>query len=108
MCDCYTDRCKVCNEPHEMHLVDFETGQREVAVFCEEHMPNPPGDGVLWEHGPEEYEGPTVYISIPARKVYVQALTDNAVVYAGGNHPNRCSAHVVQAYGAVNLPKGYE
>lgn len=92
MCDCYTDKCKVCGEPVEMHLVDFATDQDEIEVYCEVHLPERRADGVLWEYADSPNER--------KKRVFVRWLTDNARQYASGNHPNAGEADV------VDVPKG--
>jgi len=78
MCDCYTDKCKVCGEPVDMHLEDFETSQDEIEVYCGLHMPDDRTDGVVWKYGD----------AVADKKVFVRWLTKNAKEHADGNHPN--------------------
>jgi hypothetical protein len=72
------DKCRVCGEQIEMHLVDFSTGQNEIEVYCEVHIPVDRKDGVVWRYGDGK----------PYRKAFVRWLTDNARKHADGNHPN--------------------
>jgi hypothetical protein len=86
MCDCYVDECKVCKEQIQMHLVDFSTGQDEVEVYCELHMPDNRTDGVVWSYGDGK----------PHRRAFVRWLTDNARNHADGNHPNYTDVDVAE------------
>jgi hypothetical protein len=84
VCDCYTDHCKVCKEPIEMHLADFSTGQDEIGVYCERHIPQGRKNGLVWLYGDGRMD----------KKMFVRWLTDNARANAYGNHPNYTEAEV--------------
>ena len=90
MCDCYTDCCKVCGDPIEMHLADFDTGQDEIEVYCGKHIPLNREDGLVWVYGDDK----------PYKRAFVRWLTDNAKANSDGNHPNYGNSDV------ENIPKG--
>jgi hypothetical protein len=69
-----------CGEKIEMHLADFNTAPDEVEVFCQNCMPTARIGGIVWN-----------YKDSPKAKwqrVFVKALTENAVDNMDGNHPN--------------------
>jgi hypothetical protein len=61
-----------------MHLEDFATGEDEVRVFCDEHLPTE--DVRIWFWRDEEDES--------FKPMGVRALTPNAANHKDGNHPN--------------------
>jgi len=87
MCDCYTERCKGCNQEIEMHLSDYDTDRDEIEVFCKGCMPVERQDGVVWKYRDSEDE--------EWKTVFVRALTKNAMANASGNHPNSIDVEVV-------------
>ena len=87
MCDIYTAKCK-CGEKIEMHLADYDTAPDEVEVFCQKCMPNKWTDGTVWKYRDSNKER--------WQKVFVRALTKNAMGNGGGNHPNAGYTEVVE------------
>ena len=81
VCDCYTDKCRVCGEEVEMHLSDYNTAPEEIEVYCGSHAPVDKSDGVMWVCGDRKSD---------MKRVFVRALTDVARDNMSGNHPN-CS-----------------
>ena len=84
MCDCYTDYCKVCKEPIEMHLEDFNTPQDEIEVYCGKHIPLDRKDGLVWLYGDKKKD----------KKAFVRWLTKTARFNSYGNHPNYCCSDI--------------
>ena len=87
MCDCYTDKCKVCGVEIKMHLGDYSTNRNEVEVFCEGCLPAKHDDGIMWKYRDSKQD--------KWKKMFVRALTANAVSNASENHPNVVDIKVV-------------
>lgn len=84
MCDIYTDHCRGCGIPIEMHLGDFATGPVEISVFCDKCITS-------YVAGAFRKMPYTVWKCKgdgPKGKFAVIALTKNAWRNRTGNHPN--------------------
>lgn len=87
MCDCYGHKCDHagCDVVTPMHLEDYITGQDEIKVYCENHIP-PGAVGTLWRYSEEEK--PCEALVREWHTALVVPLTDTARAMADGNHPN--------------------
>jgi len=96
VCEIYGHRCTHtgCKHVEEMHLGDYKTDRKEIAVFSPKHIPKQRGDGVLWEVRPDGRS----HTGEPYQ-VYVRPLTGNAYENWEGNCPNKCDTRVIEAFG---------
>ena len=83
MCDIYTDYCRGCGTPIEMHLGDFETNPWEISVFCEKCITTPYWFGQALPHCIWKCEGEG-----PTGKIAVVAITKHAWENRAHNYPN--------------------
>ena len=103
MCDIYTDYCKVCGTPIEMHLGDWETPREEIEVYCMEHFPIPYEKEcwgwVKWEVPRKSWRKEWVekHPDVPKRIVVV-SLTERAWNNRDDNHPNACPMKTLHGY----------
>ena len=95
MCDCYNHKCDHpgCHRLLDTHLGDFSTKREEVEIFCGSHIPADKTDGTLWEHREKRSH----------HKVFIRALTKNAVKHADINHPNEYHVKLLLWFG--NKPR---
>jgi hypothetical protein len=96
MCDCYEHKCKKCNVMVPMHLVDFNTDQSEIEIYCPKHIPKDRSEGTLWLVNDVDSDYPTKF---KGKKIFVKSLTKNAKENCEGNHPNVYDPVMVEAFG---------
>lgn len=80
MCDCYSARCRRCQTRLPVHLADFDTPRKEVAVYCAKHLPKYNVRVFTLTEVDEDY--PVGW------KMGIRYLTPRARAHADGNHPN--------------------
>ena len=76
MCDCYGHKCFVCGKLIPMHLGDFNTPRKDVAVFHEE----------CFKRAHQIHLGHEFYSD--GQRVVVVSLTEVALANQDDNHPN--------------------
>ena len=94
MCNCYSAQCEKCDKMLPMHLGDFDTGEDEIQVFCDAHIPEEDvrvfvmteDESDLGDKFPQGY------------RIGIRALTENARQCADKNHPNLCNFAVEIEY----------
>ena len=103
MCDIYTDHCRGCGTPIEMHLGDFETSPLEISVFCEKCItPYDSGIGEVPFGRAQSFGLHAVPHCIwkckgrgPKGTIAVVALTENAWANRAMNHPNSAKPKMI-------------
>ena len=58
MCNCYWQKCQLCNKKIPVHITDFLVAPEEVEVFCSQHLPEV--DCFIWRVTKNIRDGKTI------------------------------------------------
>ncbi len=72
MCDCYFQKCCMCDNKIYLHLGDYRTQRDEIKIYCKKHIPKNNKNGIVWKYW-ETYKS-IIYKGI----YYIELLTENA------------------------------